>query len=220
MSLSESSSTSAAPRRKAWQFSLWTLMLIAAAIGAWTAYFKTLQEEASLLERLPLLREIARELHIKDPQQFAIVQQQELFQGDTRWRVYLPPGNSYRIAWTTEIEGRHFSPNRFPKPTSSTQLKPGEHDLELLVDLDPDSDRWKIQALANHKLILEESQPREWNPMAGGVIFGGPIRKSEQSTTNLPLWLYVRIFQGADPKDGRAVDSAPGLILWIEKVKP
>src|SRR4051794_9487637 len=73
------------PRRRGFQVSLRTLVLLIAAIGVWITYFNSRHQISSLGKRIASTRPLAHELVISDPSKIAVVKREELWMDDHRW---------------------------------------------------------------------------------------------------------------------------------------
>ncbi|EAQ81186.1 hypothetical protein [Blastopirellula marina] len=209
------------PRPSLWRFSLYTVMSTTAVIAVWVAYLVTLEETKRMQLQLPGLREVARELQIDDPQQYAVVRHHELSNDDYRWRIYLPPEQKYQLFLATKNVDQNHAPQKpKPGPSIATPIAPGEHELSLRYE--KQTEGWIVQVSVDGQIVLEELQPPEWN-LGIGSTGGSNFQGSQQQATDEPLELFDQVFSVPHPESPNSSsprDSETGGRLWIEKLEP
>lgn len=213
------STTPAKP--SALRFSLYTLMSATAVFAVWMAYYLTVQETHRMELQLPSLRNLARELYVDDPTWYAAVRPHELSDDDFRWQVYLPPGGKYQLCLADKNFSRYSNPKREkPAPSLVAPIESGEHDISLAFE--KVEEEWQIQVSVDGQVVMEETQPADWNPGIGSVG-GSDISNTRQFSTDVPMELFDRVFNIRDDPNNQYSSSASksetGLRLWVEKLK-
>lgn len=207
-----------AAKRRRWQWNLKTLLLLMAVIATWTAYVRTTHLNQRLRGEVDDLRELAGELVVTDPNQFAIVNTPEQWFGDNRWEVYLPPGAQYVL----KLGERELDSAGLPGVTQSVRLSPGRRQVQLeQVQRD---DHSEVNVEVDGRVVITAREPRD----APKYRALGAYTRSQQFPTSKPLILVSsRLFGRAArplPPPARRGSTEPqgpsnGMTLWIEKAQ-
>jgi hypothetical protein len=200
-----------AARKKVRQFSLRTLFLLTAAIAVWIAYAKNCSENASLAKQIEAMRPLAHELLVDDPDQIAVVKQDEHWYDENEWKVHLPSG-SYRLCLAT----KEVDTDGLATINKSVAIVAGTHDLALELKR-ADDKSWLIIVTMDGEEVLRVDEPTAWNPgqgSAGGGEFSRSTRIARQET----VVLFRRRFMVQAASGGSSMPMGPcdGLLLWIE----
>jgi hypothetical protein len=200
-----------APRRWRWQWSLRTLLLLTAAIAAWTAYVQVGRESEVLRSEIDSMEKVARKLTVDDPGQFAVVERPQVWRNDERWHVYLPPGGTYRLKLATygiDLEN-------FPEPKWEATLQPGRHEIASQLDIETS----RMTMLFDGQQVIEAAEGAGWNASAWSG-HGGYYERSQQMPVSKPLLLIRRRFMTPAVTGGSTWPPSgptPGMLLWIER---
>jgi hypothetical protein len=201
-----------AVRRGKWQWSLTTLLLLTAAVAAWTAYYRANHEAAELRSEIESMQSLTRTLVVDDLAQYAVVRKLENWNDENRWEVYLPPGHTYHVKLATE----QIDEKTFPEADEQLVLTPGRHRLELVSEGLKNENR-HIMILLDDKLVVKLTKAADWHTGGGWNQTGG-FGQSEQRSVSERLVFMRRRFTRARP-DGSwrtSTDPSPGILLWIE----
>lgn len=209
------------PKPSALRFSLYTLMSATAVFAVWMAYYLTVQETQRMESQLPSLRNLARELYVEDPTWYAAVRPHELSDDDFRWRVYLPPGGKYQLCLADKNFNAYSNPKREkPAPSIVAPIESGEHAVSLAYE--KAGEEWTIQVNVDGQVIMQETQPADWN-LGIGSVGGSDISNTRQFSTDAPMDLFDRVFNIRDdpdnPYSSSPRNSETGLRLWVEKLE-
>jgi hypothetical protein len=208
--------TETQPKRPKWQIGLQSMFLLVTAVAVWTVYFSNRSAIRHLEERIESMRPLARELVVKDGEQFAIVKLEQHWYDENLWSVYIPTGE-FRLCLAT----RDVDDTGFPPAFSSAPLAPGRHVLEL-DELSQDSasgnQNWRVAVQCDGHEILSAKEPKEWYP-AVGSSGGGQFDTMDQQPADKPLVLFRRRFTQPGPGGRSTTPSGPadGIMLWIEQ---
>jgi hypothetical protein len=195
--------TAAAQR---WQWSLTTLLLLTAAIAAWTAWLQVRRESASLRREIALMEELARRLLVDDPSQFAVVEKSEMWYDQDRWEVFLPEGSAYVVNLATrDIGATGFAEAAWQKP-----IAPGRHHITWFADQSGDSATPKIVVDVDGERLIEALENTDWAAQSGNWWGSGSYDRVTQLPVGQPLQLQRRRFS--------TPGQAAGVLLWIERV--
>jgi hypothetical protein len=200
------------PRRRRWQWSLATLLLLTAAVAAWTAWYRATDEGERLKREIASMEALTRKLVVDDPSQYAVVKLMENWNDENRWRIHLPPGETYRLNLATE----QIDEKGFPEPDRQIDLPMGGHQIELITT-GKKGKNWRVEILVNDKLATNVDKAADWQSGQGWGETGG-FSRSEQLPITSPLVLKRRRFMRPQPNGNwqTTPDPAPGILLWIE----
>jgi hypothetical protein len=200
------------PRRRRWQWSLTTLLLVTAAVAAWTAWYRATDEADHLQREIATMEALTRKLVVDDPGQYAVVKLLENWNDENRWRIHLPPGETYELNLATE----QVDEKGFPEPDRQFALPPGEHQLELITT-GKKGKNWRVEILVDDKTVIEVDKAADWQSGNGWGETGG-FSRSEQLPLTSPLVLKRRRFMRPQANGSwqTTPDPAPGILLWIE----
>ncbi len=204
-----------APRRRGrfLQWNIATLLLLMTAVGVWTSYFRLKSETERMDGELDSLRQLARELLVSDPSQFAIVKRHEEWYGDDVWDVHCPEGSRYLLKLATREIGR----DNMPDTKYFMELSPGHHVISLEKTLSGED--MSARAVVDGELAIEVSESSDWYPDGGRSSWGGGYNRSTQVPADKPLELTRMRFH---KPQGNGTSSTPdepynGIFLWIER---
>ncbi|MDA1050719.1 MAG: hypothetical protein O3C40_09605 [Planctomycetota bacterium] len=199
-------------RRKFLQWNIATLLLLMAVVGVWTAYFRMKSEAVRMDAELDSLRELARELLVNDPSQYAIVERHEEWYGDHVWDVHLPEGDLYVLKLATgEID-----PKIFPETEHMVDLAAGQHIISLEKTLR--GDHLSARAISDGRLAMHVSESGDWIPSGVGA-WGRYYNRSTQAPCDKPLEVIRLYFRKHVPPGTGMEPDEPynGVFLWIER---
>jgi hypothetical protein len=212
----------ASPRRR-WQWNIATLLLLMAAVSVWTSYFRMKSETKRMDAELDSLLQLARELVIADPSQYAVVERHEQWNAEDIWDVHLPEGSRYLLKLATREIGlrvwvRGVPRHDYPATDHSVEVAAGKHVISLEKTLSgPDL---SARVLVDGKPALEVAESDDWNTSSSYSSSGSHAR-SRQSPPEQPLELMRLRFRQRRPKGaGTPVNDphkANGVLLWIER---
>ncbi|MCC9605026.1 hypothetical protein LOC68_25030 [Blastopirellula sp. JC732] len=208
------------PRPSLMRFSLFTLMSATAVFAVWMAFFLTARETKRMELMLPSLRNLARELRVDVPSWYAAVRHQELSDDDFRWRVYLPPDHKYQLCLASRNFMTYMHPGEEkPAPSLVAPSAPGEH--EVTLNYYKVEEEWIIQVSVDDQIVMQESQPADWN-LGLGSSGGSKIDTNRQFSIEEPLELFDRVFSVPlpdQPNSSSTQRSETGLRLWVETLE-
>ncbi|PHR90942.1 MAG: hypothetical protein COA78_34275 [Blastopirellula sp.] len=196
------------------QFSVLTIMLLTAAVGVWVAQIQTAEQTELMRLEIPNLQKAARELIIVDPNQYTAVQHHMTWNDDFRWRIYLPEGHRYQLAFATE----KIDSNNLVEPFDTQVVEPGEYELELQYKREKD-DSFRIAVLLDEKVIFEQLHPAGWNDNSGSSGASN-ISDSVQRDVDAPLEIMRTRFHTRDEKGNSSSAQGPvnGILIWLDTV--
>jgi hypothetical protein len=188
------------------------VLLLTAAVAVWLTYALERSRSADLTARIASLSPLARELIVDDPNQIAVVKQEELWYDQNRWDIHLPAGRRYRLVLAT----RGIASEGFPPPVDSAPLPPGRHVVS--VDQVRAEGGWRVDVECDARRLMSVKEPEEWDPSTGSSG-GGNHSTSRQFAPEAPVTLFHRRFMGPRDTQGRATTPTgptAGVMLWIE----
>ena len=201
---------SIAATRSRWQFSLRMILLLMAAVGVWTAEIGNRRAIPQLAQRIKVMRPLARELRIEDPEQIAVVKCQELWYDDNEWEIYLPEGKFQLSLATHEVDAEGVA-----APVKTVPLPVGKFRLSVVQEkLDAG---WRVRVLRDGEELFVVDEPSEWYP-GHGSAGGGQFTLAEQLRPDSPVVLFRRRFTRPISATSSQVPTGPceGVLLWIE----
>jgi hypothetical protein len=201
------------PRRRVAlrQVSLRTLLLLTAAVAVWIADGKNRYDNARLQEQIAAMRPLARELSVEDPDQFAVVKNEERWYDQNDWKVYLPPGEYQLSLATREVVELGVTP-----ALKSVPLTAGMHEIAIEQTRGADKSSRVVVTVDGQEAVRVE-EPEDWDP-GHGSSGGGHFTNSTQQPADAPLILFRRRFSERTGKFSYSPPKGPcnGLLLWIE----
>jgi hypothetical protein len=194
-----------------WRWSLGTLLLATSTMAVWFGVWQIRGQNARLHSDILTMRVLAHELIIDDPQQYAVLKQPQHWQGEHRWRIYLPPGRDYQI----NLASRDVDSAHFPEPAAQAALSPGEYEIEYRAEKEPEGP-WRLDVFVEGAPAIQLKEEADWETSFSSTSSGGYSRHA-QVPIDQPVVLMRMRFQppenGSPPKD-----PANGTLLWIEAV--
>jgi hypothetical protein len=202
--------------RRRWQWSLRTLLLLTAAIAAWTAYYQVRRQSEIVRREIASMENVTRRLTVNDQQQFAAIKQQPMWHNDDRWQVYLPPGNAYRMKLVT----REVDIDDFPEAPWQSSIEAGRHEIAYAYEYDTKAESGRLKVLVDGQVVIEATEGPPWNPSIGFSSHNDSFERVVQKPLSQPLVLTRRRFMIPDPAGGGSSSSfkgpVSGVLLWIE----
>ena len=201
------------PSRGRFQLGLRALFWLVAALAVWMTVEINRRENARLAAKVAALSIVARDLVVDDPGQYALVKLHDLWNDQTRWDAYLPPGR-YRVSLASRgIEGKGFA-----APMRSAEIDGGKHRLILEQADRTNGPRFLLKVDGRELFAFEEG--RDWESSGWSSQGSGP--NSRQQPITRPLEMIRR--QNLTPEDSNAAPKAiqgprNGLLLWIERIE-
>ena len=198
-------------RNRFLQWNIATLLLLMAVVGVWTGYFRMKSETARMDAELDSLRQLARELVVNDPNQYAIVERHEEWYGDHVWDVHIPDGSLYLLKLAT----REIDPKNFPETEHFVELAAGQHVISLEKTLSGKD--MSARAIVDGELAVGVSESGDWSP-EDGFSWGGSFHRSTQAPCDKPLELIrIRFHKPGVRGTGMPDEPYNGVLLWIER---
>jgi hypothetical protein len=197
---------------KRWQINVRSIILLIAVIAVWMTAHVNKEAIDSLEKRNQTMRPLAHLLKVDDPEQFAVVLLEPLWQNDLRWEIYVPSGRFRLFMATREVRKQGVA-----KPITSVPIKSGRHRIAL-VDEKIDTGT-RIQVLCDGAKLLKFEESSEW----GGMNWRSyaDFSTSEQRATDQPLPIYRRrISKDFEQHLSEKVEPSDGILIWIERDHP
>lgn len=202
------------PTRRA-QFSLLTILLLIASAAVWMAFYSVSQDVQRMHSQLPGLRDVARELVIKDTQQYAAV-----FKAPTRWNefiwnVYLPPVESPQKSYKLCLAMDEIDETGLVDALASVAVGAGTHEIELRYQREKEQAR--LEVLVDGKPVTDEARPLDWES-GSGSSGASQMTTSISQSVDEPLVLFRRRFMRKTSKQRSSVPNEPseGILIWID----
>lgn len=197
---------------KRWQIGLRTLFLMTAVIAVWMTVLINREQNKTLEARIKTMRPLAHELVVDDPNQIAVVKQEELWYDENRWDIHLPDGQYRLCVATRDIDQSGLAP-----VAKSERIEAGRHELELTQRWT--STGWQVNVIQEGATRLTVEEPKEWDP-GSGSSGGGQFSLSTQWPAGPPVVLFRRRFTRPDARGQMRTPIGPceGILLWIETV--
>lgn len=190
-------------------------------VGVWTSFIRLKSETIRLDAELNSLLELARELVIDDPDQYAVVERHEEWNADDVWEVYLPEGDRYVIKLATRGIRMRFvwdgsETDYYPDTEHFAEIAPGRHVISLEKYFD--GERLSGSVIVDGLLAVEALESNDWKPQAG-YSTGGYFERSRQASTDEPLELMrIRFNEPSAVRNTGGVQGPyNGALLWIER---
>ena len=209
-------------------WSLLSILLLMAAVAAWTTYLRMHFETPKLMTKAKLMAEFSGELFVKDDSQLASIKLPQDWDDDHRWDVMLPAGD-----YALRLATRFIAPDRmdgYPKDYEEYLLprqSAGRHRLELIRKEDySDNSGYVIIQLDGDEIIRIDE--KDWRPInqdepkthaESGTSIVKPV--TYQQPANKPLTLYRTLFSVPSKTPGSWVTPdvpSSGILFWIEQV--
>ncbi len=206
------------PRRSRWrwQWSLTTLLLLTAAIAAWTAWFQVRRESDKLRREIGSMEELSRRFKVDDPMQFAVVEKTEMWYDDDRWDVYLPEGSGYVLKLVT----RDIYEKGYPEAGWEQPITPGRHEIMWIIEKASGSAPPRVVVSVDGRPVIEVTEDTQWVNQSSSWSGSGSYDRVKQFPVTQPLELQRRRFAKPQPGGSWSINSeepALGALMWIEK---
>lgn len=192
------------------QWSITTLLLLMAAVGVWTSYFRMTSDTERMQADMESLMRLARELIVADPTKYSIVEHHEDWYEDDVWDVHLPEGSRYVVKFAT----REIAEEGLPEADHVVELDPGRHTIDFKKSFNDLS----AQVIIDGKVAIDVTETDDWKP-GGGYSWGGGFQRSTQASTDKPLEIVRMRFhkRGANGSSSNVDGPYNGALLWIER---
>ena len=224
------------------RISLLTALLLTTIVGLTIVVALFWREIGPLRTEVRLLRNETGRLLVEDVDDIYAVALRPLAPGETgawSWRVYLPPGQSYRVR-----AGVAPKLDKLPIPTVAvgdmeSLLEPGEHVLRIDLQNTPD-EAWRLRYsqepagvadgprwLMTHDVLLP--WPTQWPGYRAGYGFSGVLGDAQKQFAASKQVLLLRLVpnfmpdnqSGRNPEDNKSLRVATKpptevFYLWIE----
>lgn len=204
------------------QISIGYLMLLMAWVATAIAVWQKASSNQWYRDRLVGLREVARELVVDDPTQIHAVIDNPDWLREEKWKIYLPPGQQYRLNLLTRGLPYDEKVAVASYPQKSIVLSPGEHTVECHgTILDKGSDEHRIEVFVDDELVMAIDEGADWFGSGASYCSGGPqsphLFQSKPFPVDGKVVLYFRrhLELGTTPQQ-IAYILYNGVLLWIE----
>ena len=211
------------PRRKRFQFSLLTLLLVVVMLGAIMGFWFAQRETNRLRAENRQLREELGVLAVGDPAKFyarALVVNDNL---KWRWRIYFPNRRSYRINLQTARIDDFGRPSGSGSSTTFLAEK-GEYAIELEArKISPGHVELHLLLPSGNMTTSAQTLEPGFDDWADGSSTTSQLNHaSTEYDPDKPLELLrLRAMQRTTPNSSTsATTPCPGLLVWIEPDAP
>ena len=193
------------------QIPLLTFFLVIALFAVSLVCWQAGQSIERVEHQLEGLRDVARELEVDDPTQFAVVDKVDQWFGENNFEIYVPTGQSYQLCLALDAIDKKGIPN----PQSFVCLPAGVHRIEIVYDANGDEPT--IEILIDGQTVIEESRPKGWEPRVGSSG-GMQFSRNLQFPVAEPVVLFRRRFMERLSNGSVAVPKNPsaGILVWVE----
>jgi hypothetical protein len=200
------------------QFSLRKLLLVIAAVVVVASHGLTSYRLWKAERELRTLQIRQGILVVEDETKIQVVRV-DLQQPMTwRWRVYLPPGRNYVVAYETG----DIQQNGFPAVGASMGLYPGERTITAKIQRDERGD-WTLLVYVNDDSRAKSELPNapdRWPELSHGTRFSATVSKSFDSSRPAEL---LRLRASVLGKPGITPEPPPegadGVLIWLDDEK-
>jgi hypothetical protein len=205
------SMASAARPRLRMQFSLRGVLLLTALIAVWGTHFLNQRSIEQLQSRVVVLRQMAAELIVANPNLISVVKQPDRWYDEQKWEVYLPSEGYQLCLATEEVEERGLAPS-----DQQISLPQGRVRLELIKI--PTDGGWQVIVLQDDQPVLTTNKPKTWDSGIGSAG-GGNFSQQQEFQPDDPVVLMRRRFMVSTGPHSSQTPQGPaaGVLLWIEK---
>ncbi|MDP6442714.1 MAG: hypothetical protein QGG36_09230 [Pirellulaceae bacterium] len=200
------------PTARAVSFALLDLLLIVVVAAAWTGERVNSRRNEHLSERIDVLRRIARELVVDDPEKCYVISSRRTLYDNHRWEVHLPAGE-YQIYMAT----RGIEANGSPDERKSASIDAGRHKILLTHLATEHGPRFRV--FVDERVVFDEQESKDWNTSGSYGGTGDYATQREFPLGELIVLRRVRVVipQATRPSGFSADDPINGQLLWIEK---
>jgi len=187
-----------------------TLLLLTAAIAVWIAHAKNRHDNDKFTTQIAAMRPLAHELVIADPEQIAVVKQDERWYDQNDWKIYLPEGS-----YVLNLASREITEDKLVTPAKSVPITAGQHHLAVDQKRNADGSS-QVTVAVDGEVLMTIDEPAGWDP-GHGSSGGGHFSTSTQLPPKEPLILFRRRFTELTPTGTYSAPAGPsnGLLLWI-----
>jgi len=189
------------------QVGLRTTILVVALAALVMSIVADRRRMVDLAPKINALRPMIREFEVDDPTQITVRCVRDYWFHENRWDVYLPEGRNYRLC----AAGRAVEDQKQTKPERTMPIASGRQVVDLKEVRDLKHREW-IVGVGSGRFTFEEDRERQ---SPGGSRGGNKFGVLTQVPADQPLFLYSRIYQGAD-RSKTPTGPTDGFLLWIE----
>lgn len=208
------------------QFSLSTVLILMAVIASWLGYWTTLQRTEEVESELRGLQNVARELKIDDPNQYAIVQRLLRKNKSRSWDLFIPNNGSFELCLKLggDLVTEQASPNNRNdwKPNRTISIQPGRHKIELFRDQTPEALLVKIWVDDN--VVIDMKRKHSGLP-TGSMIFSSSTQQSTtgsndsvQQKTDQQFKIFNEVYHLSTTPGAIQQPTPESVLVWIRQV--
>jgi len=196
------------------QLTLANVLLLVTAVAVGVSLWLQYDRIAWLENRLPGLRDAARELDIRDPALLHGVEPHPEWYGEKKWEIHVPKEHVFSLRLVTqEIPVGSFNKIKFPDAEESIQLTPGRHMIELRIDRpNEDKGQGSVEVLLDDATEILLEKDSDW------FTDSFSSQTDVHECISFPYYDNVVLIQSRNRESGkmyRANARLNGVLLWI-----
>ncbi len=197
------------------QASLSNLLLLTTVVALGVLLWLQRNENRWYDQRLPALKNAARELHVTDPSRFYAVKKHPQWYGEKIWKIHVPAKGLYKLCLATEEIPRSLGPSKnatFPKAEDFVELEEGIWIVELREKRDEVTE---IEVLVGGQSVMSATKDDKWRYGNPTSSFTGDVQVCKSFDPGIPVRL-IHLKNQKKQKAGSFPDeTCNGVLLWI-----
>lgn len=192
------------------QLTLANVLLLIAAVATGVSLWLQLGRNAVYEDRLPGMREAARELHVGDPTKFHAVRPHPEWYGETKWVLHVPQGQAFKLHLATTEIPHKSNKMKLPQSKESCDLSPGRHVIELRLEK---AETNVVEVFVDASLEMRVEESEDWHPINCGMSTSSDVHACRSFDHGEPVLLNHSLFDPSKQNANRTHFN--GMSLWI-----
>jgi hypothetical protein len=207
-------STSDSPAARRPRYTLRVLLAAVAVVAlvvTWVNMYRLSERNRMLIAENQRLRDEVGELSVEDESQFHAIQVTADDELEWMWRIWVPPGRSYKV----RSVGEQIPKAGFSQGGGTLMLQDsGEHWVRYRIERDPRDNRWRGKLSARGGSVGGDEHA--WVEWGARTSTSDGVGKSTQVFPADERVLLIRHRVSQATSSDKIEDPSAGFLIWLE----